>query len=472
VGLDYLLRLKIFLEVLAKMGKKNRAESLVSMKLIIIILCIVVLLFVAYAITRPGIIDWLKNLPGYSYNDSDKLIENLNPDQLSAIGCFKLIGRLRPSEKESLIYAAISPISIGGVKTNLHLVDETKEIMLRYKGSDINVGSLVDNRVKISSNFLKESDDYLRYKYDSSGEGLPSLDDLNLLQDSQYLKTGGYFCKNQDQVELVKQEKQCIENCNLYGGSCKTEGKNEISLGKMDCKIGECFVSYTREKLEDSDLSLVIFHPGATDVAIMKENQLALSQGKDEFFFYMASYDNLKKPYCYILRTDREVLFKGYGTDSGQGSKVTISPSNQKIFELVAWAPWDNKVVYKRILLNVKTSLDLSQGAWISDKDFGKKIIEAGVGDVLLVSIDGLRLDYKTTFSGNYPAFIQNFKAVKTGDNSVLIYGYYKQPTDANPAIEWHELDCNGWYGVSSIGIKDLKDSLKETVLKNNCVLK
>ncbi len=54
---------------------KRKAESLALNKLIIIILVILVILAVLMFIFRAEVLEWFRNLPGYTYNETDKEIE-------------------------------------------------------------------------------------------------------------------------------------------------------------------------------------------------------------------------------------------------------------------------------------------------------------------------------------------------------------------------------------------------------------
>jgi hypothetical protein len=152
--------------------------------LIIVLLVIVVAIFIIF---KPDILNWMRNLPEYTYNDSDREIV-LSPDQLAQIGCEKLIGRIE-SATEVGLFSQKNFISIGGKKTDLYI----DKISLRLSHKDELVASIRNNVVHVYPAFL---DKYSQVYKDLGSVGLPSLEELRLIDNSFILDTGGYICKS------------------------------------------------------------------------------------------------------------------------------------------------------------------------------------------------------------------------------------------------------------------------------------
>lgn len=486
------------------LNKKGAIEAEKVVTFIIVLLVIVVVILI---MIKPDILNWMRNLPQYTYNDTDKLIDNFTEDQLAGMGCSKLVGQIGPLTGS---YGFREQwITIGGISSNLYWNEADNQIFFRASSfNNIAIGKIEeDKKVVIYPSFLKESEEYLKYKSDDSISGIPNLEKLNLLHNSVLF--GGYFCKTEEQADIFKQAKLCVETCSIYNGECKSRGINgEISYGKMDCEDKECYVKEKDEKLSDGDFSIEGFkfykdQNGKAVENLMDNNQLNVKAGENQKFIFSASYSKsdsfpYSKNFCYIIRTDKFILRQ----DSyGEGDKFNIlvnSPeeffdkmgakskgsnrfnmldfivSDEKVFELVAWAPWDNKKVFKRINLITENPLNsYSDGKVINDKDFKKILISAKINEIFYINLEEpIVYDYMTTgqkiqniFSESSSKIISisKFRVKKTGDNEVLINGYYTSPGDEK--TDWYEMDCYGGLG-NSMYIDNIESSLKETVVK------
>jgi len=72
------------------MELKNKKAKLSLDMIIIIILAILIIFFIVFLIFGNNISDWFRNLPGYSYDDEDRIVENLPGDVGMIIKYYKV----------------------------------------------------------------------------------------------------------------------------------------------------------------------------------------------------------------------------------------------------------------------------------------------------------------------------------------------------------------------------------------------
>ena len=157
--------------------KKNKQAEISSSTLIKTIIVIIVVAFVAMFFFRADINSWLRNLPGYTYNENDTLIDDLGGDEGSVGTCSsgKLIGEINVREggvgsREQYIY-------MNDEKTNLYWDGDKNEaeIYLLKKDnifgydwftSDIHIASVRGGEIKIDEKYyFVDSEDFHKIRF-------------------------------------------------------------------------------------------------------------------------------------------------------------------------------------------------------------------------------------------------------------------------------------------------------------------
>lgn len=458
-----------------KTKNKKAAESLAVNKLIVLILALIAVIVVIIFIFKPSIWEFVKNLPGYTYNDSDTLITNFTADELAGLGCSKLVGQI--GQASGLFGSkALRFIYIGDLQTSLYYNEKTKEIILRYYASDVKVGVFKDDKIEIYDNFLNEdSVEFIKYTEDIRGSGLPDISEINLLNGAKMI--GSLLCKSEDEIGLWKKSRECVETCSLYNGECKdTCSSDEIILSDLDCKENKkCCAKEIEEKLEDNGLSIKKFAFTSTKkdskTSFVDNNKLITESGIPIVFEFSGEYKEVEKsdkPFCYIIRTNKELKFKKYFEASIRGSDFTGSsilwtPTDEKSFEYVIFEPGTINKAIKRIKVDTQEFEKYKDGSFIANNNFKEKITSLPDGIYYALGI-GVDFKYKRIFSSDLDVYISDFSIVKQGE-SLTIYGYYSEPGKDNK--DWYKLDCNIWGIGISIELYQLDDNLKNTLIKS-----
>ncbi len=434
---------------------KNKNGDLVE-AIIIIILATLVMIALLFLIFNPYISNWIRNLPGYKYNDTDILITNFSQDQLANMGCSRVIARVGALEgswgsREQFFY-------IEGKKSDLYLTEANK-IMLDISGMDLEIGRIgTDNRILIYGPYLDEkSQEFLQYKE----KGLPRIEVMRLLDDTFKLNVGNYICKSDASIE---EGKQCNQECILFDGNCKNSCiKGEISYGQLDCKSGElCCVTETLDKIQGNGIMINKF--GTKEQDFLRENKISSVYGKEGLIVINLGAES-STSFCYVIRTNENVLKKSFDDitkdnydNIGTMPVSWIMKANEKTLELRIWDPKNKtKKAGKRLAVEgTQLPENYEQGEAINDNELKTKAENAGVGSVFYVL--GLRFDWSKKGGYTYSYADYKIKITKEGVAEIYVYGVY--PAKSN---EWHLLDCYGGWG-SSIYIKNLKQSLAETL--------
>jgi len=233
----------------------NKKGEIAVEKVVTLIIVLLVIVVALLLIFKPEILNWMKNLPEYSYNDSDREIV-LSPDELAKVGCEKLVGRIGAGEGGGVFSSSKDFIFISGKKTDLYIEDKTA-IRLLHKGELI--ANIKNNIIHVYPAFLNE---YSQIYKDLSSVGLPSFEELRLIDNSFILDMGNYICKSDKAVGQIKENEKCKATCSLYNGVCSSSALDgKVANGKIDCKETElCYVSETESKLVDGDLKLEHFY--------------------------------------------------------------------------------------------------------------------------------------------------------------------------------------------------------------------
>jgi len=478
------------------MNKKGGETAL--NKIVVLILVLIVVVIVYIFVVNPRLWDYIKNLPSYEGEKNDSVISEFGEDELIALGCAEVIGKI--NQKDVGKFVKIMEIYVGKVKTNLYWIYSIKEgvvneevikegqIRLRINDKqefsisdmvkDPVVGRLdpVKNTIEIDPDFLDESSqNYLRYEFSPKiNKRFPTLNELKLLHGSRRLYNGFYLCKSKEEIEIYKEARKCVESCSLYNGNCRDSGgcyRGEVSYGNLDCR-GECCVKESDQKLRDDDLGIDLFGFFSVDDGkkYLGENDLEIEVVPGKFLSSLISINygetkNNSKNYCYIVRTNKESLLKGYSGESDgssvidserniRGFNVPWNPSDEKTFEVVGWSNKDNKKVFKRISVKEKVSEYI--GRFVSDKDFWNALSSMKDKESFYVFLN-------KGYSVDSEHFAKNFWIIKENNRAYICVEWGARGVKKR----WWELDCgiNNPFRVS-ISLEDVGYSLSETLGK------
>jgi len=444
-------------------------------KVITLIIVLLVIVVAIIFIFKPDILNWMRNLPEYTYNDSDREIP-LSPDQLALIGCEKLVGRI--GTLEGGYFSPKNFISIGGKKTELYIENKNA---LRLSHKDELVAAIRDNTIQVYPAFL---DKYSQTYIELSAVGLPTIEELRLIDNSFILNTGNYICKSEKAINQIKENEKCVAKCSLYNGECSSavlDGK--VANGRIDCKDNElCYVSETESKLAYDDLKLE--HLYVYDLTKSSYQDMEDFIGKDSISLYkgksisFSMRTNSSSPYCFFLDSDSKFIYGSY-VQSGPIPNnyplvVTtdyyheLSYSGEKLFEFVAWDPNNqNKKVIKRI--KVIASEEFPKGydpaQIVSDSRLKETAQKAQTGEFFYIFQVTKDWIWREGIFGAGAMTTKNYKISKTSSSAVSISAFDESKN------EWHDLDCNlGMFTIGkSIYVENLENSLSATFVKDKC---
>lgn len=455
------------------LDKKGEIAVEKVVTLIIVLLVIVVAILIIF---KPDILNWMKNLPEYSYNDSDKEIV-LSPDQLAEIGCEKLVGRIEGARDIGL-FSQKNFISIGGKQTDLYI---DGKIAIRLSNKDELIANIKDNVIYVYPAFL---DKYSQIYKTLSSAGLPSLEELRLIDNSFLLDTGGYICKSNKAIKEIKENEKCVAKCSLYNGECSSSVLNgKVANGKIDCKDNElCYVNEIESKIADGDLKLEHFYVYDLTKSnyddsedFIDKTSINLYNGKHISFSMDTNSDS---SYCFFLDSDSKYIYGSYIEKGPIPNRYPllitedyyheVYYSGEKLFEFVAWDPNNlNKKIIKRI--KVTSSNEFPEGYDPAEIVLNSKLKEvaekAQKGEFFYIF--DVRKDWiwRIGILGAGAMTTENYKIVKTSSNAVSIFAF-----DENEK-SWHQLDCNlGFFTLGkSIYVDNLESSLTATFVQDKC---
>lgn len=419
-------------------------------------LVLIAMVLILFLIFKGGdyVTNWIKNLPGYTYNDTDVEISNFSADELTSMGCKTVIGRIMAPEggliKEQYIY-------VGSGKTNLYWHDGNKKIYLDDGSgfsSDPEVGYIAENYVYFYNRFLDEKS----YDFINNKEKLPDLSTLKLLDRTFKLNTGNYLCRKDSDIRELK---ECNFECSTFEGNCKDSCSNdEFSYGNINCKEKLCCVTKSQEKLAGENITIDKFEITNNDKRenFIGKNSLDTVLGRQGVVLIDLSAQ-ANGDFCYVFRTNENILMRFNSKENFLPNTLSWTPSTEKTIELRAWSLDKKSNVGKRIFINNKKLPDnYEDGEVILDNQLKQKLFAAENGKVFYVM--GLLFDWKKFKGETYtPA---DYKIKKIGNNvEISVYNLYP---DLN---KWHVIDCYSGWGLT-ISAVNLRDSLTETII-NSC---
>jgi hypothetical protein len=466
-----------------KKEMKKKAAIEFGVTLILTVVLLVILVFIILLLL--GIPQkWFKTMPFWSGENGDN-----GDEPPPKIACPIVIGKI---EEAGGFLMERETIFLSGKLTNL-TVEEDKIVLISIRGK-AEVGKIENGILKIDEQFLDEDSQ----KYLENKRYLPDFLKLRLLQ-SSFIYPGGkrYLCISGDLADHKENELMCyneMRKCSLYNGECKDRpGKNEVSYGKMNCAKGLCYVNITQEKLINGSLEINRtefrtvegYGDRFSEINPVKNNVLTVIPGVYQIFYFRIDSEKTNqefKPFCYILRTDKEVVLQDYFGDNQERSKKLgyslsagsrlWSPSNEKTFELIAW-DFENQKVYKRVKLNFdKPPRSYADGKIISNENFRSEIVVQPDGTFYVLG-RWLIMTWKSIY-GDTKIGIREFKIEKKNNHEYYMYGYYKKPGDERE--RWNLLDC---YldkvvileDIHYLSVGDLKETLDKTIIENKCDL-
>ncbi len=406
------------------LSKKGNLVLGKLVKLILILVVIVIFIFVFIGLRNLGVFDMIFQLPDYL--PGNQSIIDKPPE------CEELVGVIH---KDNIYLLERGDYR----KTPIYIKIKKGRIMLD-KESDIELGFVKteDSNIYIYDFYLNEKDPEF-IKEDISS--YVSVENLLLLKDSYIPGVGGVICKTYSQMREFDKRVRCVESCELHNGECLSNSVGEISYGRLDCPENrECFVEEEGEILEDEDLKIEKF---------------LFEDGKEEnsFKYKIKSEDS----YCFLARTNKEIItnryFKG-DVELGFG----FDYSDEENFELVAWKPWDDKKVLKRVKLE-----RVDNKEYIQNEDFKEKLIVLKKGVFYFTTNKRIAFDYPGILRADELA-INKFR-IEINNENLMIFGFYKNVDEEKE--EWHVLDCKKWGIGGGINKNNLESSFIETVTKH-----
>ena len=456
---------------------ERKAESLISTKLIIIILCVLVLLVVAFSLANPFILNWMKNLPGSSYNDTDKVINSFTSDQIATVTCDKLVGNIGTAEGGNLLSRGKQFLYISGKKTNLYVdTSRSSEIVIRLLHDDEFVASATNKIIVVSPSLL---DQYSQNFKELGAVGLPSIQDLELIQNSIII-SGNNICKTNKGFEQLKENINCVATCALYDGQCSsTVISGKVANGKLDCKDNElCYVSASESSLALGNFNIKqfrVYDPAGTshfDLEYPTNSNVAnidLYPGQRITFTVIASFGS---SYCLFFDSDLQFIEASYNpVTSTTNSNVALIPTKQffynidysgeKLFEFVAFDPNNpsTKVIRRvNVVVSNKFPNGYDPGKIVLDSQLKETAANSQVGDFFYI------FNVEKFWSGG-SLFTDDYRINVLKGGQVDVYAFDKNKT------EWHMLDCNlGFFTYyKDVSINNLESSLTATFAKDKC---
>lgn len=175
-------------------GKKGASELTIN-KIVLIIILLLVLVLVLIAITKPGILSWIKNLPGYEQSKDSEQV--LTTEQLKVLN-YERVGKIVQPEKRKYCtaYDQYYIDLIIDDKTQIATCFYAIGDMNKAKTGDINIGTVwrwndwTDDRVgrmengRIILSITEESyNQYISAKF----SGIPLYNLFFKLNESKYL---------------------------------------------------------------------------------------------------------------------------------------------------------------------------------------------------------------------------------------------------------------------------------------------
>lgn len=246
------------------MKKEKRAE-LAMRQLVIIILSIIVLLAILIFIFRVDILEWLRNLPDYTYGEEEPIdYTELDPNKLAMLGCYNKIAELGEGDAtsfwEDFGFTDVREILMFPDKRelNLHAVyNDDESFLIRIADKNVGVGKIENRELSIDDDVMS---DYGGHEV----SGYVSFDDLSRLDGSRLY--GRLLCKTDEQMQKISVRRNVLgtqREIFLSEGGCtvdlKEKGKYGLEDGKLIYYDGTDWVDVddeipTQEQVEEAQI--------------------------------------------------------------------------------------------------------------------------------------------------------------------------------------------------------------------------
>jgi hypothetical protein len=214
-------------------NNKKAAFEFSLKKLVVLVLILIVLVIVFMSIFKPGIWDWIVNLPGYEYEgDRDEtVVVDSEKEYLCLFNVAKIIGggyssdEIKFCEDEACSKLKDSKVIIDWDKPGI-----SGEIEIDQNINEV-IGKMEDQKIIIFSDIFKGRGIYEDVKGD-----LPSYEYLIKLDGAYFSEvSGNLICRpekaeyDSESKKLIKEyeENRCVvdENCKITGEECFCYGK-------------------------------------------------------------------------------------------------------------------------------------------------------------------------------------------------------------------------------------------------------
>lgn len=426
--------------------------------LLAMILGVVLIVMMVWVLYMGNRTNWkfIQDLP-VNYTDKDRLIE-LSAEELEALNC-KRVGKIGGG----------GYLIIGDSKSNIYLGESGKlwldhdKGLFSFIGEDEEIGKVENGVMSFDKVWLQDLRN-LREE-DEPTEGIPSEKEFDLLNGAS-MPVGNVICRSAD--EIIEIEKlECTESCSLYEGRCFSESyrAGEKSYGRLDCKSDEkCFVNFigTPQKLVDDVLTMNDFrYVGEDEISFLGDTErIDLKRGfKGKLVFSVINSDvEGSQKFCVIVRSDKEIFVKqAYEGDGIVNKDILWTPISEGALELVAWIPFENKKIYKRILVGLSgVEPGYRDSNLLTYENFLKSVKTADIGTkYVIVSLDKINVD---------GILFKEFLFIR-GRERVSVW------VRVDSKSKWKRLDCysdvfqiGGFWDEMNIEFGELKSNLKDTL--------
>ena len=214
-------------------SKKNQKAALELDTLVLLALGAVIILFVLYLVFQNTILDWFRNLPGYDYDDDDRVVDSLPDDYYIQMNYFR-VARILDGKRIKFCTEGDCD-NLRDSKLYWHGNERDGEIYVDQKGifnwdwidKDDKIGIVKNGRVNIYDSVVEGGGKLYREVKDD----LPSMDDMNNLEGSIYVS--GILYRNKEWHmgdEDVEPKRISREKDILFGLSQVFEYKSGLVL--------------------------------------------------------------------------------------------------------------------------------------------------------------------------------------------------------------------------------------------------
>lgn len=374
---------------------KKADEKLVMNKLIVIILCILVLLAILMFIFKVNILEWIRNLPDYTY-EGDKEIDytKLSPDVLLQLGCTEKIALIGDKDVKIFgdrreFFMFIEDNKLRKIELYVDVNDPDHYFIRFIEGKDMDVGEVKDKVLTINKNILDNYDPDDRF-----GKKV-SLADLEKMNGAHLILTR-LLCKTKEEVRKAPIKRTILGkevDLVLDDGEerCKAVEVSDNSfnwLKNYGLKNGnlEYFENNEWKNVEDEipNEEEIILKERKTDLT-NKKNKLKINYANRDYELLL---DSQRGIYFFISGADEYLL-----TKEGASIRVVKYTYEGKYVDLTTDIEQNLIKAFQDALVKESLDLDVSNGRYYL---FENLVSPFYIPDVYY-ALDDLNLFYKST---------------------------------------------------------------------------